>query len=108
MDKNRMLALRDKYENQAQKNYQTFQETGTTRYDTARRNAEEMVDVLSIAISAVDDHNSLTHLRTNLSRIASDAARIQYIPEECRTVVMQKVLNDLMSIARINGLLMER
>lgn len=42
MDKDKLYKLAERYQNKADTAYNAYQETGITRYDTARRNNEDL------------------------------------------------------------------
>lgn len=82
-----------------------YQETGITRYDTARRNNEDMAEALRMAASAKEDHDRMIHLRGVLSQLAWRAAEANCASEEERPRKMQSVLGELLSAARMQGLI---
>lgn len=82
-----------------------YQETGITRYDTARRNNEDMAEALRMAASAKEDHDRMIHLRGVLSQLAWRAAEANRASEEDRPRKMQAVLGELLSAARMQGLI---
>lgn len=82
-----------------------YQETGITRYDTARRNNEDMAEALRMAASAKEDHDRMIHLRGVLSQLAWRAAEANRASEEERPRKMQAVLGELLSAARMQGLI---
>ena len=52
MDKEKLMELAERYQHKADTAFQNYQETGITRYDTARRNNEDMAEALRMAASA--------------------------------------------------------
>ena len=46
MDKKKLMELAERYQCKADTAFQNYQETGITRYDTARRNNEDMAEAL--------------------------------------------------------------
>lgn len=46
MDKKKLMELAERYQHKADTAFQNYQETGITRYDTARRNNEDMAEAL--------------------------------------------------------------
>ena len=67
MDKKKLMELAERYQRKADTAFQNYQETGITRYDTARRNNEDMAEALRMAASAKEDHDRMIHLRGVLS-----------------------------------------
>lgn len=63
MDEKKLLELAERYQRKADTAFQNYQETGITRYDTARRNNEDMAEALRMAASAKEDHDRMIHLR---------------------------------------------
>ena len=70
MDKKKLMELAERYQCKADTAFQNYQETGITRYDTARRNNEDMAEALRMAASAKEDHDRMIHLRGVLSQLA--------------------------------------
>ena len=89
MDKKKLMELAERYQCKADTAFQNYQETGITRYNTARRNNEDMAEALRMAASAKEDHDRMIHLRG----------------EEDRPRKMQAVLGELLSAARMQGLI---
>ena len=77
MDEKKLLELAERYQRKADTAFQNYQETGITRYDTARRNNEDMAEALRMAASAKEDHDRMIHLRGVLSQLAWQAAKCQ-------------------------------
>ena len=63
MDKKKLMELAERYQHKADTAFQNYQETGITRYDTTRRNNEDMAEALRMAASAKEDHDRMIHLR---------------------------------------------
>ena len=107
MNKNELEKLIAKYDQQADKAYQDYQATGLTRYDTARRKAEDLADALRMALTAEDDHNRLIALRCAVSEWAGTIQRLKSIPEKGKSVETNLLLKAILSTARMHGLCME-
>ena len=87
MDKKKLMELAERYQRKADAAFQNYQETGITRYDTARRNNEDMAEALRMAASAKEDHDRMIHLRGVLSQLAwraAEANRARIGLERCR------------------------
>lgn len=95
----------NRYQHKADTAFQNYQETGITRYDTARRNNEDMAEALRMAASAKEDQDRMIHLRGVLSQLAWRAAEANRASEEERPRKMQAVLGELLSAARMQGLI---
>ena len=89
MDKKKLMELAERYQCKADTAFQNYQETGITRYDTARRNNEDMAEAL----------------RGVLSQLAWRAAEANRASEVDRPRKMQAVLGELLSAARMQGLI---
>lgn len=105
MDKKKLMELAERYQHKADTAFQNYQETGITRYDTASRNNEDMAEALRMAASAKEDHDRMIHLRWVLSQLAWRAAEANRASEEERPRKMQAVLGELLSAARMQGLI---
>ena len=97
--KKKLEELVAKYEKQADQAYRNYQETGITRYDTARRTAEDLADTLRIALNSKDEHDALVHFKGTISSLAS-AARGAHTPE-----AKDRVLRSLIAFAEMQGLI---
>ena len=86
MDKKKLMELAERYQHKADTAFQNYQETGITRYDT-------------------EDHDRMIHLRGVLSQLAWRAAEANRASEEDRPRKMQAVLGELLSAARMQGLI---
>lgn len=104
MSKAELEVLAEKYEAKAQRNYQNYQETGITRYDRERRNAEELASAMRMAARASDDYSQLINLRGSISMLASKAKDAMRQPEEKKMEAMREALRNLVSMARLSGL----
>ena len=62
LSKAELEVLTEKYEAKAERAYQNYQETGISRYDRERRNAEELADAMRMAAQASDDYSQLLTL----------------------------------------------
>ena len=105
MSKAELEVLAEKYEAKASRAFMNYQETGITRYDRERINAEELADAMRMAASASDNYARLVHLRADVSVMASDAKAAMRAPEEEREEAMEKVLKSLVSVAVMGGLI---
>lgn len=82
LSKAELEVLTEKYEAKAERAYQNYQETGISRYDRERRNAEELADAMRMAAQASDDYSQLINLRGSISVLASKAKDAMRQPEE--------------------------
>lgn len=105
MDKTKLMKMAEQYQRKADTAFQNYQEAGITRYDTARRNNEDMADALRMAASAKEDHEKLVFLRAELYQMASQALAANHAAEEDRPAKLRAVINELLSVARLQGLI---
>lgn len=104
MSKAELEALAEKYEAKAERSYQNYQETGISRYDRERRNAEELAAAMRMAAQASDDYNKLTFIKFEVSILADRAKTAMREPEDKRCEAMEKALKSLVSFAASQGL----
>lgn len=104
LSKTELEALAEKYEAKASRAYQNYQETGITRYDRERRNAEDLASAMRMAASAERDYTKLVNIRGSVSMLASKAQLALKEPEGKRESAMEKVLKDLVALAVMEGL----
>ena len=103
MSKAELEVLAEKYEAKAERSYQNYQETGITRYDRERRNAEDLASAMRMAASAERDYTKLVNIRGSVSMLASKAQLALKEPED-KGVGHGKVLKDLVALAVMEGL----
>lgn len=89
-EQKRLDALIGRYQQKADKAYDLYQQTGATRYDTERRNCEEIAEYLRQAYNAQDEHLLLGSLRAEVNMLASNAER---------GTDPEKIVSSLISIA---------
>ena len=98
MNKDKLYELADKYYHKAAQQEQNYQETGLTRYDTARRNAEDLADAITMAANAADEHGTLISLRYSMTRLANMAMLAN------DEAALEKLKKELLAEARLHGL----
>lgn len=98
MKKDKLYELADKYYRKAAQQEQNYQETGLTRYDTARRNAEDLADAITMAANAADEHGTLISLRYSMTRLANMALMAN------DEAALEKLKCELLAEARLYGL----
>lgn len=107
MSKAELEVLVQKYEDKADRAFRNFQETGISRYDRERRNAEELADAIRMAAGASDDYAALVHLRADLVEAAHLARAAKTKSEEKRQEAMEKALEAVETMAVRRGLMRE-
>lgn len=100
MTEKELYDLAEKYQVKADRAYQSYQETGITRYDRERRNAEELADALRMAAGAADDHLKLIRLKVEVSNLAYLAKRAKD-----DSVLLETLRQSLLIIAQSHGLI---
>lgn len=105
MEKEKIIALVERYEAKAETAAKNYLETGITRYDTSRRSHEDMADALRIAANAADDHAKLVYYRGEFAALANRAGATMRLPEMERAKQTMSVLKDLLTLARMDGLI---
>lgn len=105
MTKEKLQEMASRYQEKADRAYMNYQETGITRYDRERRNAEDLADALRMAAYASDDHDELCGFKGMMSYLAAKASRIKYMPDDQKEKAMDHVLNELLAEASMKGLI---
>lgn len=105
MDKEKLYKLAERYQNKADTAYNAYQETGITRYDTARRNNEDLAEAIRAAAAASDEHNELVHLRGNMADLAGMAQRAKNSDEETKAMRLDVLMDRCISTGRLMGFL---
>lgn len=104
LSKTELEALAEKYEAKASRAYQNYQETGITRYDRERRNAEDLASAMRMAANAEGNYSKLVNLRGSMSMLASKAQVALKEQEDKRESATEKALKDLVALAVMEGL----
>ena len=105
MDREKLYTLAERYQSKADTAYNAYQETGITRYDTARRNNEDLAEALRAAAAASDEHNELLHLRGNMADLAVMAQRAKSSDEATKAIQLERLMDRCISIGHLMGLL---
>lgn len=77
IDKKMLEKMIAKQDAKAEKAFQNYQETGMGRYDTERRNAEDMAEALRVAYNAKEDHDKMVSLNAQIIWWAGEAEAAQ-------------------------------
>ena len=87
--------LAARYQEKADRAYQNYQETGISRYDRERRNAEDLAEALRAAANASEEHSALGSLRAEFVWIAgqADAALAENAPREVLADILENVVS---------------
>ena len=103
MTRTELEKLANSYEKKAENDYQAYQETGMTRYDTQWRKNEDKAEAMRMPLNSKEEHNMLVHLRGDLAELASCADRIPYAPEDRREAMYKELADRVLSYARAAG-----
>lgn len=107
MEKEKIKKLIATYDKKAETAYMNYQNTGVTRYDTARRNAEELADALRLALNAKDEHDELLLYRSHVCQWAAAVKRIPYMAEDAKPEAMNRICQEVKALAKLKGLIKE-
>lgn len=102
MTEKELLALAEKYQAKADRNYRNYQETGLSRYDRERRNAEELADAMRMAANAAEDHQQLGAFRSYVYQWGRIARKL--IADPCFEAE-SVLLSEIVCVAESCGLL---
>lgn len=58
------------------RNFDNYQQTGERRYERAYQNAEDLIDICTLALGGVDEHTKLIHLKSSIVQIGYDAIKL--------------------------------
>ncbi|MBO7308553.1 MAG: hypothetical protein J6V38_02860 [Kiritimatiellae bacterium] len=76
MDSKRIEQLRDQYRRRSEAAYQSYQDSGVSRYLATHTRAEDIADALQIALDSVSEHNKLIDLRALVADLAIEARQL--------------------------------
>lgn len=99
MDKKRIEKLAHNFGVKAEKAYRNYQDSGVPRYDREYRNNQELADIMTMALSAVDEHNAYISMRCDLAQLAGKCEHALRNPDE-----VASVLNSVVAVASAYGL----
>lgn len=102
MKREELEKLASKYQEKADKAFTNYQETGMTRYDRERRNAEDLAEALRMAARAAEDAHRLVDLKVTLSEYGYKASMIVDHGTEPEAM---KLCRELAASARVRGLI---
>ena len=86
--------LAAKYQEKADRAFQNYQETGISRYDRERRNAEDLTEALRAAANAAEEHQMLASLKAEFVWRAgvADDALAQNAPREKLAEILEGIV----------------
>lgn len=58
------------------RNFMNYQQSGERRYERAYQNAEDLIDICTLALGGVDEHMKLLHLHGSIVQIGYDAIKL--------------------------------
>ena len=104
MTKQEIEKLLAKYQRQSELNFQHYQETGARRYQAAYEQAEDIVDVCRMALTAADDHEDANEYKAYICEWASEA--IKLMSDGIQLTGQQRVeqlLKNIAAVGRMHG-----
>lgn len=102
MDRERLQELSERYHKKADRAYRSYQDSGIQKYYRDYENADEMVDIISLALNALDEHRELISLRSSFSMCA-EKARVALISQDAREI--EGACKEIRAIGRMQGLI---
>lgn len=104
IDKKTLADLAHKFRIKALKDYDNFQQTGITRFDTSRRRNEDLADAFDMAVNAADEHNECVNMKLVLSEYAALAkCALADQDLEKKAAKLESLARDLKSYGIRNG-----
>lgn len=97
IDKKELQKLITRYDEKAERAFRNYQETGMGRYDTERRNAEDMADALRAAYHAAEEHQTLISIKGQVVWWAGDAEGL--LRREKLPAAVESFLRDVVAYA---------
>ena len=99
MKKEELWAMAAKYEAKAERAYMNFQSTGISRYDKARREADDLASALRMAAEAEETCSALVGLRGAIATLTVQAMRAEGDPYK-----LEALRRDLTAMAKLHGI----
>ena len=86
------------------RNYDNYQQSGERRYERAYQNAEDLIDICTLALGGVDEHTKLIHLKSSIVQIGADAIRLLHDKAFLNDPDgVERLLKNLRSLAKGEG-----
>ena len=86
------------------RNYSNYQQSGERRYERAYQNAEDLIDICTLALGGVDEHTKLIHLRSSICEVGYKAMCLlnnnSFLTDHTET---EKLLRNLRALAKNEG-----
>ena len=86
------------------RNFNNYQQTGERRYERAYQNAEDLIDICTLALGSVDEHTKLIHLRNSIVEIGYKAICLlnndSFLTNPAET---EKLLHNLRALVKNEG-----
>lgn len=87
-----------------ERNYMNYQQSGERRYERAYQNAEDLIDICTLALGSVDEHTKLLHLRSSICEVGYKAMCLlnndSFLTDLAET---EKLLRNLRALAKGEG-----
>ena len=87
-----------------ERNYMNYQQSGERRYERAYQNAEDLIDICTLALGRVDEHTKLLHLRSSICEVGYKAMCLlnndSFLTNPAET---EKLLYNLRALAKGEG-----
>lgn len=86
------------------RNFDNYQQTGERRYERAYQNAEDLIDICTLALGGVDEHTKLMHLRSSIIQIGYDAIKLLHDKAFLNDPQgVERILKNLRALAKSEG-----
>ena len=87
-----------------ERNYMNYQQSGERRYERAYQNAEDLIDICTLALGGVDEHTKLLHLRSSIIQIGADAIKLLHDKAFLSDPQgVERILKELRTLAKGEG-----
>lgn len=87
-----------------ERNYMNYQQSGERRYERAYQNAEDLIDICTLALGGVDEHTKLLHLKSSIVQIGADAIKLLHDKAFLTDPHgVEKLLRNLRTLAKNEG-----
>lgn len=106
MSREDLMKLADSFQKKADVAYQSYQETGTSRYGSVYRRNEDIATALRAAAGAADEHQAYINLKMEMSNFASRARRVMLSASAGeKAELTEALIRDVVSSGRLHGLI---
>lgn len=104
MDRSELEELAERYQQRADRAFESYQYTGLRRYDAERARMEDLAEAMRMAANAADEHAEYTNMRGSIAVFVAIALSIKCTTnQDDRAELIDKLVEDLLAYGRMHS-----